>query len=324
MDADRRTFLTQILWRSAILLLFAIAILSAACRDVRPVVKIGLIAPFEGLYRRTGYEALTAMRQAIAETPSREMAVVPLALDDSATPERARRAAQKLLVDPQVRSIVGPLAPALTAAVADVLSDAGVPWFVPYAVEPEGGFASALHSIAWADDLLAAVGAAVRRQGAASLALAGDPSGWPAWDEARGSAIAGLPTRFLHDDVASLRPDEAIFWLGAADEAAAFLNATPSAGAGAPFWLGPVGGDPVLTERLETDRKLYWLTWSNSHYTDRVMGRDPMAPAALLTYEATRAALDAAMRTETVPARPWRVAMFVLENGVSRPFTLDE
>lgn len=324
MDADRRTFLMQILWRSAILLLFAIAILSAACRDVRPVVKIGLIAPFEGLYRRTGYEALAAMRQAIAEVPSRPIAVVPLALDDSATPERARRAAQKLLVDPQVRSIVGPLTPALTAAVADVLSDASIPWIVPYAVDPEGGFASALHSTAWADGLLAAVGAVVRRQGAASLALAGDPSGWPAWDGARGSAIAGLPTRFLYDDVASLRPDEAVFWLGAADEAAAFLNAMSSSGAGALFWLGPVGGDPVLAERLKIDSKLYWLTWSNSHYTHRMMSHESLTPSALLIYEATREALDAIKGDRASPEHRWRIEMFVLEDGVSRPFTLDE
>lgn len=305
-------------------MLFVIASLAAACRDVRPVVKIGLIAPFEGLYRRTGYEVLTAMRQAIAEAPSHEIAVVPLALDDSATPERSRRAAQKLLVDPQVRSIVGPLTPALTAAVADILSDAGVFWFVPYAVEPEGGFASALHSTAWAEGLLAAVGMAVQRQGAVSLAVAGDSNGWPAWDEAHWSAMTGVPTRFLPNDSASLRPDEAIFWLGAADEAAAFLNAMPSSSADAPFWLGPVGGDPVLTERLKTDRKLYWLTWSNSHYTDHVMGHEPMTPAAVLTYEATRAALEAATGIRTIPASPWRVAMFVVENGVSRPFSLDE
>ncbi|MFZ1771520.1 MAG: ABC transporter substrate-binding protein, partial [Caldilinea sp.] len=91
----------------------------AACTDVRPLVKIGLIAPFEGLYRRTGYEALAAMRQALADAPTGPVAIIPLALDDSADPTRTVRAAEKLLVDPQVQAVVGPLSPALAAASRD-------------------------------------------------------------------------------------------------------------------------------------------------------------------------------------------------------------
>ena len=51
----------------------------AACTDVQPVVKIGLVAPFEGLYRRTGYDALAAMRAAIADQPAPGVNVLPLA-----------------------------------------------------------------------------------------------------------------------------------------------------------------------------------------------------------------------------------------------------
>ena len=46
---------------SSLTLLFLI--LATGCTPVRPVVKIGLIAPFEGLYRDSGYGALAAMRQ---------------------------------------------------------------------------------------------------------------------------------------------------------------------------------------------------------------------------------------------------------------------
>lgn len=314
----------QSVWRGVLLVLLTLALLSSGCQDVRPVVKIGLIAPFEGLYRRTGYEALAAMRQAIAHVSPHTIAVVPLALDDSATPERAQRAAQKLQVDPQVRAIVGPLTPALTAAVADVLGDAERPWIVPYAVNPEGGFASPVHATAWAEGLIAAVGAAVQRQGADALAMAGDASGWPAWDETRWSAITGLPTRFLHDDGASLQPGEAIVWLGAADEAAAFLNAMSDRGEDILFWLGPAGGDPVLAERLQIDSKLYWLTWANLHYTEPKAETDRWMPSTRLVYEATRAALKAITGTGAPPAPSWHIEMFVLKDGVSRPLTFDE
>jgi hypothetical protein len=314
----------QSIWRSGLLIFLTVALSLAACEDVRPVAKIGLIAPFEGLYRRTGYEALAAMRQAIAEASPHDIAIIPLALDDSATSERAQRAAQKLRVDPQVRAIVGPLTPALTAVVADVLGGADVPWIVPYAVNPEGGFASPFRSTAWAEGLIAAAGAAVQRQGATALAVAGDASGWPVWDEVRWSALAGLPTRFLHDDGASLQPHEAIFWLGAADEAAAFLNAMPELGFDLPFWLGPAGGDPVLAERLQIDSKLYWLTWSNLYYIDQEGETDRWMPSTWLVYEATHVALGAVTGTGAVSAPSWHIEMFVLEDGVSQPLTFDE
>lgn len=324
MDADRRIVLRQSIWRSGLLIFLTLALVLAACEDVRPVAKIGLIAPFEGLYRRTGYEALAAMRQAIAEASPHDIAVIPLALDDSATPERAQRAAQKLRVDPQVRAVVGPLTPALAAAVADVLSDADMPWIVPYAVNPEGGFASPFRSTAWAEGLIAAVGAAVQRQGATALAVAGNANGWPVWDEEHWSALAGLPTRFLRNNGAFLQPHEAIFWLGAADEAAAFLNAMPELGFDFLFWLGPTGSDPVLGERLQIDRKLYWLTWSNLPYTTQETGTDRWMSSTRLVYAATRAALGVVTKAGAASAPSWRIEMFVLEDGVSQPLTFGE
>ena len=37
----------------------------AGCTNVRPTIKIGVLAPFEGLHRRTGYAALDAVRAAM-------------------------------------------------------------------------------------------------------------------------------------------------------------------------------------------------------------------------------------------------------------------
>lgn len=313
-------------WRGVIV--FALALLLAACSDVRPVAKLGLIAPFEGLHRRTGYEALAAMRLAIAEAPAAEVGLIPLALDDSADPARAGRAAAKLLRDPQIAAVVGPLTPALTATVSDTLAAGSIPWFAPYAVNPAGGFADPRTAEEWAAGLAAAVGAAVRTQGATALVLAGDAQGWPAWDDAAWSRIAGLPVRRLGADpaadpaaVTALTADDAIFWLGAAEEAARFLTALPPARTDIPFWLGPAGGDPILAEHAQIVSKLYWLAWSNVHYNAWAATHTPSTPSAFLVYQATRAAIEAVTGAATTEAIPWHVVLFEVKNGVSRVYT---
>lgn len=310
-------------WRGAAIGI-VLALLLAGCTDVRPVAKIGLIAPFEGLHRRSGYAALAAMRQAIVETPAGATGIIPLALDDSADPTRARRAAEKLLRDPQVRAVIGPLTPALTASVSDTLAAATLPWFAPYAVNPAGGFADPLTDDGWAAGLAAAVGATVQQQGATALVLAGDAQGWPAWDEATWAELAGLPVRRLASDagaVNTLSPQDAVFWLGAADAAAAFLDILPPALIGIPFWLGPAGDDPILTEHTQIDSKLYWLTWSNVHYNDWAATHTPATPTAFLADQATRAAIAAVTGVAATDAAPWHVVLFEVENGVSRVFT---
>ncbi len=299
------------------------SLLLAACSDVRPVAKIGLIAPFEGLHRRTGYEALAAMRQAIADAPAATVGFIPLALDDSADPDRARRAAEKLLADPQVKAVIGPHLPWLAEAGGDVLDGGETLWLAPFAVAPPGGFADPLDSSVWASGLIEAAGAAVQRQGAHTLYLAGDRRGWPAWDEAEWSSVAGLPVRFLKDSPAAIAESadrNAIFWLGSAEDAADFLNRLPPEQVDLLFWLGPAGADPVLSERLKTDRKLYWLAWSNLLYTEWAARHSPSTPSAFLVYQATRAAIDAVTGAGSTEAAPWHVELFEVKDGVSRSF----
>ncbi len=91
------------------------------------MVKIGLIAPFEGLYRESGYEALAAMRSAIADSPLPSQVridILPLALDDSADPQRSGRAAAKMLADPAVAAVVGPLFPGSGSSAGEQLAGA--------------------------------------------------------------------------------------------------------------------------------------------------------------------------------------------------------
>lgn len=305
------------LWLGAALLLLA------ACTDVRPVAKIGLIAPFEGLYRRTGYVALEQTRAAIAGAPAGQVALIPLALDDSADPQRSLRAAQKLLVDPTVKAIVGPLAPAQSAAAGAAIRAAGVPWIVPYAVDPTGGFADPATSDAWATGLVATAGSAARGQGAQVLALAGEATGWPTLTADEWAAVAGMPAVLLTGagyDMTNLTGDEAIFWLGAPDAAAAFVNRLRPLYPDMPVWIGQGGSDPVLTDLANIDRKLYWLAWSNPHYNGWAAQYTSPTPEAFLVYQATQAAIDA-VRGVATSTEAWHVELFEYgPDGLSRPF----
>lgn len=115
------------------LLLPACCLLLSACFPVtRPVVKIGLVAPFEGRYRDVGYEVIYAVRLAVREANQRGgvagYAVELLALDDSGDPETAAAQARKMAADPQVVGVIGHWLDATTLAAASEYDAEGVPF----------------------------------------------------------------------------------------------------------------------------------------------------------------------------------------------------
>lgn len=85
----------------------------ADCRSasIPRVVKIGLVGSFEGLHRGAGYEALFAVKLALAEWNARGGVaghpVELVALDDSGNPRRARQKPGELAVDADVMGAVG-------------------------------------------------------------------------------------------------------------------------------------------------------------------------------------------------------------------------
>ncbi|MBI3286794.1 MAG: branched-chain amino acid ABC transporter substrate-binding protein [Chloroflexi bacterium] len=116
-------------------ILFAsiLSMVLSAClfRVTPPMVKIGLVAPFEGLYRAIGYDALFAVRLALRE---RNQAggvagyrVDLVALDDSAEPQQAQEQARELALDPQVMGVIGHLRDETTLAAAPVYHEQGLP-----------------------------------------------------------------------------------------------------------------------------------------------------------------------------------------------------
>lgn len=118
--------------RLSLILLACFVVVFAACTaSTQPVVKIGLVAPFEGRYRPIGYEAIYAARLAIREINARGgingQRIELVALDDRGEPDRAIIAARQLALDPQVVAVVGHLRPASSDAAMKVYCEAGLP-----------------------------------------------------------------------------------------------------------------------------------------------------------------------------------------------------
>jgi ABC-type branched-subunit amino acid transport system substrate-binding protein len=112
-----------------LLLLF----LLAACSppgSAAPVVKLGVIAPFEGEGRALGYAILPSIKEAVAEANASgslgPYRVVVVAFDDSLDPSTARRQATALGLDSDVIGVVGPFSQGTIAAAAPVLAAASV------------------------------------------------------------------------------------------------------------------------------------------------------------------------------------------------------
>jgi ABC-type branched-subunit amino acid transport system substrate-binding protein len=114
------------------LLLAACCWLASGCLPVtRPVVKVALVAPFEGRYREVGYEVIYAVRLAVREANAAGgvagYSVELTALDDSGDPAAAAEQARKLDTDPQVMGVIGDWLEATTQSAAPLYAAEGLP-----------------------------------------------------------------------------------------------------------------------------------------------------------------------------------------------------
>ncbi len=105
------------------------------------VVKIGLVAPFEGRYRYVGYDAIYAARLAVQEINTsggvNGWHLELVAYDDRATPEMARIAAQNLTTDPDVVAVIGHYHNASTTKAQETYVQAQMPLLVIGAGVPQ-------------------------------------------------------------------------------------------------------------------------------------------------------------------------------------------
>lgn len=129
-DVSRLTF--QVI-RLAICVLVALAL--AGCGVTRPVVKIGVVAPFEGRYRTVGYDVIYAARLAVRERNAaggiNGYTVEVVSLDDGGDAASAEVQARKLALDPAVVAVIGHWRDDTTLAGAPVYTRAGLPLVAP-------------------------------------------------------------------------------------------------------------------------------------------------------------------------------------------------
>lgn len=130
------------------LLLAALSLLLAACcLNVKPTVKIGLSAPFEGRDRDLGYEVLYAVRLAVRERNEEggvgsSHLVEMVALNDFNEAAEVASQAYEMHADPDVLAVLGGWSPQAAAAAAPVYEQLGLAFIAPPVSWSGAGFPS--------------------------------------------------------------------------------------------------------------------------------------------------------------------------------------
>lgn len=284
------------------------ALLLSSCSPTRPVMKIGLLAPFEGLHRESGYNALAAMRSALNDHPLDEVDVLPLALDTSASPSQARRAAMKMLRDDSVVAVVGPLQTKEVSAVAEVMASSNLDWQLPATPATQEEARSFIEALILEID-------------GQNVALAGLDDGWPQLPPSDWSSATGKTVTAGSDESEAAKAD-AVLWLGDAPGGAAFLANLRARNHNVPFWTTTVAADTVFSSLVQDylagdpPGPVYWaaLLDENPSLYARWADRNAQdAPAAFAVYLATRKALTN-LAGQPVLSNNTGLAVFTFDN----------
>ena len=288
LGIGRRLFHSQFTIHHSLftIVLFLLSLSLSACASTRPVLKIGLLAPFEGVYRQEGYDALVALRAALAEQNPTGLDVLPLALDTS---RDVARTSQKVLTDSSVVAIIGPFWAADEAAIGGQLDQEK--WFRPYA--PSGNGDGAAELVATARLFAQAEG----RQ----LVLAGLPVGWT---EVKGAAVS---------DPDGVQVGDSILWLGDPAAGAAFAQAVWQRLPETPFGLYAAGIESFRRRVGEQmTGPLFVIGWIDDDYPVWAASHSPNTPIAYTVYRQTADVLKR-MAGETVTTI-WHPAIFIVRN----------
>ena len=107
---------------------------------MRPTVKLGLVAPFEGRYRYVGYDVIYAVRLALREANAAGgvggYSVELVAYDDGADSAMAAEQARKLAADPELVAAIGHFREETTGAASSAYAEAGIPLVAPVVLDP--------------------------------------------------------------------------------------------------------------------------------------------------------------------------------------------
>lgn len=90
------------------------------CGSVDPVVKIGMVAPFEGAERAIGYDVIYSARLAVRQINEaggvNGVRLSLVAYNDSTFPDEAANVAEALVIDPNIVAVIGHWHPETTNA----------------------------------------------------------------------------------------------------------------------------------------------------------------------------------------------------------------
>jgi branched-chain amino acid transport system substrate-binding protein len=267
-----------------------------------PTLKIGLVAPFEGLDRALGYEVLFAVKLAIQERNQNGglngYRVELVALNDFDDPADAALQARALRADPDVLGVVGHLSSAASLAALPVYQEANLAVSIPWTV--------------------AATGSEIDQAGVVSLAAnAGETA-------ARLAAVTqqmGLDkvVKLSDNDIDHLNANlQGIQLETGAVTAGEIVLALQAAGISVPLFGQVEVGSPQLTQVAATaaDGLIFVSPGPNpadvaeaAAFSEayRSLAGFPPGPRAILAYDATQVLLDAIEQAmaahQTAPTR---------------------
>ena len=304
-----------------------------ATGSTNSIVKVGLVAPFEGLYRPLGYEVLYAVKLAIQErNASGGVAgymVELVALNDDNNPTVAAQRAREVAVDPDVVGVIGHFSSPTTLAALEEYQGAGLAVVTSAAANAvtDGGYPN-VYRICARNDRLGQEAAryAVAELGAERLAILRVQEDLA---EAFVLTAANLGAMVVSDvgadqmdwsvQIAAQDPD-LVFFTSDAVEGAGLVVRARQRGVDAPFMGGGDWGSPKLMQiggtavegvlYVTSAPALGEIGGTDEFVTgyEALVGQPP-GPQAVLAYDATGVLLEAISRAIVAEGKPSRKAV---------------
>lgn len=302
--------------------------------STKPIVKVGLVAPFEGLYRPLGYEVLYAVKLAIRErNASGGVAgymVELVALNDDNDPAVAAQQAREMAVDPDVVGVIGHFSSPTTLAALEEYRRVGLALVTSAAAAnavTDGGYPN-VYRLCARNDLLGQEAAryAVTELGAERLAIL---RGQDDLAEAFALTATSLGASVVSDvgadqvdwpvQIIAQDPD-LIFFTGDAVEGADLIVQARQKGVealfmGASDWSSPklmqIGGAAVEGALYVTSTPALEEIGGGDEFVAgyEALAGQPPGPQAVLAYDATGVLLEAISRAIVAEGKPSRAAV---------------
>jgi branched-chain amino acid transport system substrate-binding protein len=301
--------------------------------STKPIVKVGLVAPFEGLYRPLGYKVLYAVKMAIRErNASGGVAgymVELVALNDDNEPAVAAQQAREMAVDPDVVGVIGHFSSPTTLAALEEYRRAGLALVTSAAAAnavTDSGYPNVYRLCARNDRLGQEAARYAAELGAERLAIL---RGQEDLAEAFVLTATKLGATVVSDmgadqvdwpvQIAAQDPD-LVFFTGDVVEGSGLIVQAQQKGVDALFMGGGDWGSPKLMQvgGASAEGTLYVTSapalkeiggageFAASY---EALAGQPPGPQAIMAYDATGVLLEAISRAIVAEGKPSRVAV---------------